>query len=130
MNSFPVIVDNIQIENIELPPKYLNSIETKQTEKNLADAEKHKLARQNLVAQQDVNISQAKAEGIELIATAEAKSIKLKGLAEAEAITAKAKALGNNPLIIKLTEAQNWNGSLPTTMLGDGAMPILDFRTK
>ena len=52
------------------------------------------------------------------MAIAEAESIRIKGLAEAEAITAKAKALGNNPLIVKLTEAQNWDGKLPATMLG------------
>jgi hypothetical protein len=33
MKDFPVTVDNIQIENIQLPAKYLTSIETKQTEK-------------------------------------------------------------------------------------------------
>jgi len=130
MNGFPVSVDNIQIENIVLPKKYLTSIETKQTEKNLAAAEKHKLARQNLEAQRAVNTAKAKADGIELVAIAEAKAIKLKGLAEAEAITAKAKALGNNPLIVKLTEAQNWDGKLPETMLGGQNMPILDLRSK
>lgn len=128
MASFPVSVDNIQIENIVLPMKYLTSVETKQTEKNLAAAEKHKLARQNLEAQRAVNTAKAKADGIELVAIAEAKAIKIKGLAEAEAITAKAKALGNNPLIVKLTEAQNWDGKLPATMLGGDNMPILDMR--
>ena len=130
MKDFPVTVDNIQIENIQLPAKYLTSIETKQTEKNLAAAEEHKLARQNLEAQRDVNTAKAKADGITLVAIAEAESIRIKGLAEAEAITAKAKALGNNPLIIKLTEAQNWDGKLPATMLGGQNMPILDMRTK
>jgi regulator of protease activity HflC (stomatin/prohibitin superfamily) len=130
MSNFPVTVDNIQIENIQLPAKYLTSIETKQTEKNLADAEKHKLARQNLEAQRDVNTAKARADGIKLVAIAEAESIRIKGLAEAEAITAKAKALGDNPLIVKLTEAQNWDGKLPATMLGTGTMPIIDIRSK
>ena len=130
MKDFPVTVDNIQIENIQLPAKYLTSIETKQTEKNLAAAEKHKLARQNLEAQRDVNTAKAKADGIKLVAIAEAESIRIKGLAEAEAITAKAKALGNNPLIVKLTEAQNWDGKLPATILGSSNMPILDMRAK
>lgn len=130
MKDFPVTVDNIQIENIKLPSKYLTSIETKQTEKNLAAAEEHKLARQNLEAQRDVNTAKAKADGIKLIAIAEAESIKIKGLAEAEAIKAKAEALENNPLIIKLTEAQNWDGKLPSTILGGEHMPILDLRKK
>ena len=130
MKAFPVTVDNIQIENIQLPAKYLTSIETKQTEKNLAAAEEHKLARQNLEAQRDVNTAKAKADGIRAVAIAEAEAIRIKGLAEAEAITAKAKALGNNPLIVKLTEAQNWDGKLPATMLGGQNMPILDLRAK
>ncbi|MGJ8680997.1 prohibitin family protein [Paraglaciecola sp.] len=130
MKDFPVTVDNIQIENIQLPVKYLTSIETKQTEKNLAAAEEHKLARQNLEAQRDVNTAKAKADGIELVAIAEAESIRIKGLAEAEAIKAKAQALGDNPLIIKLTEAQNWDGKLPSTILSGQNMPILDLRAK
>ena len=130
MKEFPVAVDNIQIENIELPIKYLASIETKQTEKNLAAAEQHKLERQRLEALREVNTADASAQGIVKIAEAEANAIRLKGNAEADAIMAKAKALRDNPLIVKLTEAQNWNGQLPKTILGEGNMPILDMRSK
>ncbi len=128
MAEFPVIVDNIQIENIVLPHKYIQSIETKQTEKNLAAAEEHKLERQRLEALREVNTADAKAQGIIKVAEAEAQSITLKGEAEAKAIEAKAKALRDNPLIVKLTEAQAWDGKLPSTILGDGAMPIMDMR--
>lgn len=130
MKDFPVIVDNIQIENIALPKKYIASIETKQTEKNLAAAEKHKLERQRLEALQGVNTADARAQGIIKVAEAEAKSVRLRGEAEAFAIEAKAKALRDNPLIVKLTEAQNWDGKLPTTILGSQNMPILDMRAK
>ncbi|WP_207062983.1 prohibitin family protein [Motiliproteus sp. SC1-56] len=129
MAGFPVIVDNIQIENIVLPKKYINSIEIKQTEKNLAAAEEHKLERQRLEALRAVNTADAKAKGILKVAEAEAQSILLKGKAEAEAIQAKAKALKDNPLIVKLTEAQSWNGQLPSTILGQGTMPIMDIRS-
>ena len=40
MTEYPIEVNNVQIENIVLPPKYISSIEIKQTEKNLAEAEK------------------------------------------------------------------------------------------
>ncbi|MEW5251117.1 prohibitin family protein [Microbulbifer sp. 2201CG32-9] len=129
MEGFPVVVDNIQIENISLPQKYINSIEIKQTEKNLAAAEEHKLERQRLEALRAVNTADAKAKGILKVAEAEAQSILLKGKAEAEAIEAKAKALKNNPLIVKLTEAQTWDGKLPSTVFGQGTMPIMDMRT-
>ncbi|MBM7073694.1 prohibitin family protein [Shewanella sp. 202IG2-18] len=129
MAGFPVVVDNIQIENIVLPKKYINSIEIKQTEKNLAAAEEHKLERQRLEALRAVNTADAKAKGILKVAEAEAQSILLKGRAEAKAIEAKAKALKNNPLIVKLTEAQGWDGKLPSTVLGNSAMPIMDMRS-
>ncbi len=128
MAGFPVAVDNIQIENITLPQKYISSIEIKQTEKNLAAAEKHKLERQRLEALREVNTADAKAQGILKVAEAEAQSILLKGKAEAQAIEAKAKALKNNPLIVKLTEAQTWDGKLPATIMGNGSVPILDMR--
>jgi len=130
MEGFPVVVDNIQIENIQLPTKYINSIEIKQTEKNLAAAEEHKLERQRLEALRAVNTADAEAKGILKIAEAEAQAIILKGRAEAQAIDLKAKALENSPLIVKLTEAQRWDGKLPTTLLGQGTMPIMDMRPK
>lgn len=128
MKDFPVVVDNIQIENIELPKKYLLSIETKQTEKNLAAAEEHKLERQRLEALREVNTADAKAQGVVKVAEAEAQAIRVKGEAEADAIQAKAKALRDNPLIVELTEAQQWDGKLPATIMGEGSLPILDMR--
>ncbi|QBY04224.1 prohibitin family protein [Thalassotalea sp. HSM 43] len=130
MEGFPVVVDNIQIENIVLPQKYINSIEVKQTEKNLAAAEEHKLERQRLEALREVNTADAKAQGIIKVAEAEAQAIILKGEAEAQAIEAKSKALKDNPLIIELTQAQQWDGKLPVTMMSDGTVPIMDMRAK
>jgi len=128
MEGFPVVVDNIQIENIQLPKKYINSIEIKQTEKNLAAAEEHKLERQRLEALRAVNTADAEAKGILKIAEAEAQAILLKGKAEAQAIELKSKAISKSPLVVKLTEAQQWDGKLPTTILGQGTMPIMDMR--
>jgi regulator of protease activity HflC (stomatin/prohibitin superfamily) len=131
VETLPISVDSAQIENIELPAKYLASIEAKQTEKNLAAAEKFKLERQNLEAQQLVqtananrDATKAKADGeayaIEQTARAEAEALALKGLAEAKAIEAKGNALKDNPLIVALTHEQQWNGQLPTTVMGEG----------
>lgn len=130
MKDFPVSVDNVQIENLILPPKYIQSIETKQTEKNLAAAEEHKLERQNLEAQRQVNTAKAEAESIEVKAEAEAKAIVLKGNAEAKAIEAKAKALRDNPLIVELTKAQNWDGKMPTTVMGDQQGVLLNLKNQ
>ncbi len=131
MDSFPVKIDSIQIENIELPRKYLESIETKQAAKNLADAEKHKLEQQRLQAQQLVNTANAQrdaakaaADGvayrITTEATAEAQAIQLKGEAEARAIDARARALSTNQTLVEYQKALSWDGKMPTTVMGEG----------
>ena len=128
LKDLPIDISAINIENIVLPANYLKSIETKQTEKNLADAEVFKLEKQNLEAQRAVNIAKAEAESITLKAKAEAEAITLKGQAEATAIQAKAKALDNQPLIVELTKATQWDGKLPATSLSPNTPIIMDIR--
>ena len=131
MKDYPVKLDSAQLENLGLPPKYIQSIETKQTEKNLASAEKHRLERQKLEAQREVNTANAKrdaakaradgkAYSIKIEAEAEAEAIRLRGLAEAEAIEKKAAALSESDLLVEYVRAQQWNGQMPQTMLGSG----------
>ncbi len=129
--GYPVKLDSAQLENLDLPQKYIQSIETKQTEKNLAAAEKHRLERQNLEAQREVNTANAKrdaakatadgkAYAIKTEAVADAEAIKLRGSAEAEAIQKKAEALSDSHLLVDYVRAQQWNGQLPQTIMGSG----------
>lgn len=131
MKEYPVKLDSAQLENLGLPKKYIQSIETKQTEKNLAAAEKHRLDRQQLEAQREVNTANAKrdaakatadgkAYAIRTEAVAEAEAIKLKGLAEAQAIQKKAEALKQSNLLVEYVRAQQWDGKMPQTMMGEG----------
>jgi regulator of protease activity HflC (stomatin/prohibitin superfamily) len=141
MSDFPVKLDSVQIENLILPQKYLQSIETKQTEKNLAAAEMHRLERQKLEAQREVNTAEAKrdaekaradgsAYAIITEATAEAKAIKLKGLAEAEAIQKKAAAIKSSSVLVDYVKAQQWDGKLPTTVMGSGQDILWNMKQK
>ena len=141
MKSYPVKLDSAQIEDLVLPPKYIQSIETKQTEKNLAAAEKHKLERQNLQAQQEVNTAnaqrdaaKAKADGlayaIKVEAEAEAEAIRMKGLAEAEAMQKKAEAIKNNATLVEYMRAQTWNGQMPTTVMGSDQGILWNMKEK
>lgn len=129
MKEYPVKLDSAQLENLGLPQKYIQSIETKQTEKNLAAAEMHRLERQKLEAQQQVNTAFAqrdaakaqadgKAYAIKAEAQAEAEAIKLKGLAEAESIQKKVEALKGSKEMVEYVRAQQWNGQMPTTIMG------------
>ena len=141
MSEFPVKLDSAQIENLVLPPKYLQSIETKQTEKNLAAAEEHRLERQKLEAQREVNTAEAKrdaekarADGspyaIMTEARAEAEAIRLKGLAEAEAIREKAEAIKASKVLVEYVKAQQWDGKMPTTVMGQGQDILWNMKEK
>lgn len=141
MKSYPVKLDSAQIEDLVLPQKYIQSIETKQTEKNLAAAEKHRLERQKLEAQREVNTAmaqrdaaKAKADGqaysIKVEAQAEAEAIKLKGIAEAQAIKEKAAAIKNNSTLVNYMRAQRWNGQMPTTMMGADQKVLWNLQQK
>ncbi|MDO6425977.1 SPFH domain-containing protein [Thalassotalea sp. 1_MG-2023] len=141
MTEFPVKLDSVQIENLVLPPKYLQSIETKQTEKNLAAAEEHRLERQKLEAQREVNTAEAKrdaekaradgsAYAITTEARAEAEAIKLKGLAEAEAIKKKAEAIKTSKVLVEYVKAQQWDGKLPTTVMGSDQGILWNMKEK
>jgi regulator of protease activity HflC (stomatin/prohibitin superfamily) len=131
MAGYPVKLDSAQLENLGLPQKYIQSIETKQTEKNLAAAEQHRLERQKLEAQREVNTANAKrdatkaradgkAYATKVEAIADAEAIRLKGLAEAEAIQKKAEALNESTTLVEYIRAQQWNGQMPQTMMGGG----------
>ncbi|GAA5191869.1 SPFH domain-containing protein [Ferrimonas gelatinilytica] len=131
MSEFPVKLDSVQIENLVLPAKYLQSIETKQTEKNLAAAEMHKLERQKLEAQREVNTAEAqrdaekaRADGaayaIITEAQAQAEAIRMTGQAEAESMRKKAEALQQSQLLVDYVKAQQWNGQMPSTVMGEG----------
>lgn len=141
MAEFPVKLDSAQIENLVLPAKYLQSIETKQTEKNLAAAEKHRLERQKLEAQREVNTAEAKrdaekaradgsAYAIMTEAKAEAEAIRMKGLAEAEAMKEKADAIKASKVLVEYVKAQNWDGKMPTTVMGSGQDILWNMKEK
>ncbi len=141
MAEFPVKLDSAQIENLVLPAKYLQSIETKQTEKNLAAAEKHRLERQKLEAQREVNTAEAKrdaekaradgsAYAITTEAKAEAEAIRMKGLAEAEAIKKKAEAIKTSKVLVEYVKAQQWDGKMPTTVMGQGQDILWNMKEK
>jgi regulator of protease activity HflC (stomatin/prohibitin superfamily) len=60
--------------------------------------------------------AQANADATRPNGEAQASNIRITGDAEAAAIQARAKALGTNPNLLTLVQAERWNGVLPTTM--------------
>ena len=121
----PILIVDVQISNIDFSDAYEKSIE----QRMLAEVEVQRVLqnveREKATALITVTQAQAKADATRAQAQAEADAIRLRGEAQALAIRARAEALGQNPLLIQLTQAERWNGTLPTTMIPGGAVPML-----
>lgn len=121
----PIIIESVQVENIDFSDIYEKSIE----ERMLAEVEVQKLRqnaeREKVQAQIVVTQAKAQADSVRERAIAEAEAIRLKGEAEADAIKARAAALSDNPSLVELTKAERWNGTLPTTMVPGGSVPMI-----
>lgn len=127
--DFPIVIDSPQIENIDLPPRYLEAVEAKMTAYEAAKRAEFELTKQKTEAQKAVNTAEAerdaekaRADGLAYKrikeAEAEAKAIEGIGKAEAEAIRQMAEAIRNNPHVADYMRAKSWDGKLPTTMMG------------
>lgn len=123
----PIIVESVQIENIDFSDAYEQSIEARM----LAEVEVQKVRqnaeREKVTAEITVIQAQAEADAQLARATAEAEATRIRGEAEAYAIRAKAEALRDNAGLIALTQAERWNGALPTTMIPDATIPFMNM---
>jgi regulator of protease activity HflC (stomatin/prohibitin superfamily) len=120
-----LVIESVQLENIEFSHAYLQSIE----QRMLAEVEVQKLQqnaeREKVQAQITVTQATARANAVRAEAQAQADAIKLRGDAEASAIRARAEALGQNPGLVSLVQAERWDGKLPSTMVPGSALPML-----
>lgn len=87
------------------------------------EATQRALLRENEVAQ-----SKAEAEKLRVAAQGEADARLTRARAEAEAIAIKAKALRDNPDVLKLNAIEKWDGKLPVYSAGSAPMPFLPVK--
>ena len=134
-----IIIESVQLENIEFSQNYLHSIEQRmlaevEVQKLQQNAEREKVQAQITVTQATATANavraeaQAQAEATRLNGEARASNIRVTGEAEAAAIEARAKALGTNPNLVTLVQAERWNGVLPTTMVPGSAVPFVSVK--
>jgi regulator of protease activity HflC (stomatin/prohibitin superfamily) len=134
-----IIIESVQLENIEFSANYLHSIEQRmlaevEVQKLQQNAEREKVQAQITVTQATAKANavraeaQANAEATRLNGEAKASNIKIAGEAEAAAIEARGKALGNNPNLVTLVQAERWNGVLPTTMVPGSSVPFVSVK--
>lgn len=120
-------VESFQLEDVSFSHDFEQSIEARMQ----AEVEVARL-RQNLErekVQADIARTQAagRADSLRAQAQAEADAIALRGSAEAKVILARGDALKGNPQLIQLTQAEKWNGVLPSTMLPTNTLPMIDL---
>lgn len=119
------VIESTQIEDIQFSGEYIKSVEARMQAEVEVLRLKQNLEREKVQA--DIAVTQAtgRANSVRAEAQAQADAITLRGNAEATAIRARGAALGDNPQLVALTQAERWNGILPTTMVPQGALPML-----
>jgi regulator of protease activity HflC (stomatin/prohibitin superfamily) len=134
-----LIIESVQLENIEFSANYLHSIEQRmlaevEVQRLQQNAEREKVQAQITVTQANAKANavraeaQANADATRLNGEAQASNIRITGEAQAAAIEARAKALGTNPNLVTLVQAERWNGVLPTTMVPGSAVPFVSVK--
>lgn len=137
----------VVIDDFDFSDAYTDAIEAKQvaeqealrdktqqqmeTERTRQEAERTRIQAENDAAVREINAN-AEAEAARIkaqadfeVAQLEADAIAYKGEKEAEATKALAEAITDD--VVAYEYAQNWSGELPTYMMGNGTLPIVDI---
>ncbi|MFA5625831.1 MAG: prohibitin family protein [Bradymonadales bacterium] len=125
--DIPVVIENIQIENVDFSDTYELAVEQAARAKADVERAKSELARVEQEAQQKVKNAEAEAAATKARADAEAYSVRQAGEAQADALRARGAALRDNPELINLIKAERWNGVLPVTMIPGSSVPFIDI---
>ena len=121
------VVEGVQIEDIAFSPDYIKSVEARMQAEVAVQQQQQLLAQEKIKAEIAVTQATGRANSVIAEAKANADRTVLLGNAEATAIRARAEALGTNPNLIALTQAEKWNGVLPTTMVPGSSVPFLSL---
>ena len=119
-------IESVQIEDISFSQDYIRSVEARMQAEVEVQRQQQTLAQEKIKAEIAVTQATGRANSIRAEAQAQADATVLRGNAEAAAIKAKADALASNSNLIALTQAEKWNGVLPTTMVPGSTVPFLD----
>lgn len=124
----PVNIEGVQIEDIKFSPAYEQAVEARMTAEVEVQKTMQKAANEKVTAQITVTKAQAEADARLASARADAEATRIQGDAEAQAIRARGDALKDNPGLVALTQAERWDGKLPTTMVPGASVPFLGVK--
>lgn len=136
LESYPATAYSVQIENVVLPPRYMEAVLKKEEEREMAQQEKYRLDRQRYQAQQQVQTAEAARDAsmAQADGAAYARTVQAKAEAEARVVQAKADAQATeaqgaaDAFAIRVTgEAEAEAITLATDAMGDapGGYPAL-----
>ena len=129
VENSPIIIKSVQLENIDFSTAYEQSIEDRMKAEVGVKTAQQNAQKAQVEAERDAKVTVINAEAAAkakiAAAEADAKAVELRGNAEAAAIKAKGDALNSNPGLVALTQAEKWNGQLPTTMLPNSTVPFM-----
>lgn len=125
LKGYPITIISIQFEDINFSRAYEDVIEQTAQKKMEIEKAENELRRIQVEAQQQVAQAEARNRAVKLEADAEAYRIETKAKAEAEAIRLRGEALASNPLLVELTIAEQWDGSVPDTVVQSGDGPAV-----
>lgn len=140
LETYPVLINSVQVENFTLPTRYMEAVIAKEEQRQLTQKEQLILEQQDITAQQNVQTANAERDAIKARADGEAYQIRvvaearadatiLAGEAEArnklasyearaEGLRAQMSALGDAAMVVEFNRNIAWNGTVPTTVLG------------
>lgn len=130
LQKYPVEIVSSQIEDIQFPEDYLNTVREKEKARESKEREVFELERQNLIAQREVQVAEAQGKATLLRADAEAQARLKVGEAEAKVIELINKS--TSPKYIDYKFAEKWNGIMPQYLMGttSGISTLLQVPTK
>jgi regulator of protease activity HflC (stomatin/prohibitin superfamily) len=125
IDDHAVVIESVQVEDVAFSVAYEQSVEARMMAEVEVQRRSQELEQELIQAQIVVTQAQARADARVAEATAQAEATRLAGDAEASAIRARGEALRENPEVVALVTAENWDGVLPTTMLPGGTVPFI-----
>lgn len=128
IDPYGIKVTDVSIENLDFTDAFEAAVEAKQVATQEKQRAKTQQEQATMEAQQEAErrkiAAEAEANVKKINADAEAYSIEAKANAESDANKKIAESLTNE--LIEYTQAQNWNGMLPSTYVGSGdSVPII-----
>lgn len=128
---YGVVVSDLQMVNFDYSPAFRRAVDQAavalQDQARARTEAETAAARAAGEANAAIQAARGRAESLEIESQAQARAIELRGAAEASALRAQTEALGQNPNLVALRQAERWDGKLPTTFVPGSAVPFLNL---